>query len=74
MFWVFETPNKQASIYHERACERESSTQQEMVTSANFEGNTLTQSEATKTNTHLMTSLVPGLGKRQLHFLPTLEG
>ena len=24
--------------------------------------------------THLMTSLVPGLGKRQLHFLATLEG
>ena len=34
--------------------------------SGNFVGNTLTQSNQSKL-THLMTSLVPGLGKRKMH-------
>ena len=38
--------------------------------SGNFVGNRLTQSKLT----HLMTSLVPGLRKRKLHFLPTFGG
>ena len=38
--------------------------------SGNFVGNRLTQSKLT----HLMTSLVPGLRKRKLHFLPSFGG
>ena len=38
----------------------------------NFEGNTLTRVKRLK-YTYLMTSLVPGLGNRQLNFLPTLQ-